>query len=255
MWNYIDICYKCQSIHKLEQNGHWGAFMQPFVRRKIKENYIFWVCVCRLRYLVCNAHAPYCNLWPARLRNIFPPYPTNGTIFGKVVERKMRILIFAITYTWNIFHSQKNSTRYDHRCTVLNVKCPLLLSGFNETWTLSTDIWKIFQYQISWISVQWDPSCHMWTGGRAGRQAHRRTDRTKLIIASRNFADAPENEHGQYISTISLTYVHTRTYIHTHTCIYICTKIAYIFTSAWKLSRLSFAYMTYRDRRNCCWLA
>jgi len=22
------------------------------------------VCVCRLRYTECNAHAPYCHLWP-----------------------------------------------------------------------------------------------------------------------------------------------------------------------------------------------
>ena len=33
-----------------------------------------------LRYSVCNAHAPYCHLWPARLHNIFPNYLINGTI-------------------------------------------------------------------------------------------------------------------------------------------------------------------------------
>jgi len=25
--------------------------------------YIFWVCVCSLRYPACYAHAPYCHLW------------------------------------------------------------------------------------------------------------------------------------------------------------------------------------------------
>jgi hypothetical protein len=30
------------------------------------------VCVCSLRYPACNAHAPYCNMWPAPLYHIFP---------------------------------------------------------------------------------------------------------------------------------------------------------------------------------------
>ena len=30
------------------------------------------VCICSLRYPACNAHAPYCHLWPASLYNIFP---------------------------------------------------------------------------------------------------------------------------------------------------------------------------------------
>ena len=62
-------------------------------------------------------------------------------------------------------------------------------------------------------------------GRHAGRQAHRRTDMTKLIIASRNLADAPIKEHGQYISTVSLTYI--RTYTHTD-----IQKTAYVFISA-----------------------
>jgi len=57
------------------------------------------VCVCRVMYPTCNAHAPYCHLWPAWLWNILPHYPINGTIFGKVVERKMRVLILAATFS------------------------------------------------------------------------------------------------------------------------------------------------------------
>jgi hypothetical protein len=33
--------------------------------------HILRACVCRLRYPACNAHAPYCHLWPAPLYNIF----------------------------------------------------------------------------------------------------------------------------------------------------------------------------------------
>jgi hypothetical protein len=30
------------------------------------------MCVCSLRYLAWNAHAPYCHLWPAPLYSVFP---------------------------------------------------------------------------------------------------------------------------------------------------------------------------------------
>jgi len=40
-----------------------------------------WACVCSLRYPACNAHAPYCHVWPLRLYNIFQHYLINGTIF------------------------------------------------------------------------------------------------------------------------------------------------------------------------------
>jgi len=39
----------------------------------------------------------------------------------------------------------------------LNVKYPLFLADFNQPWTFSTDFRKMFKYQISWKSVQWEP--------------------------------------------------------------------------------------------------
>jgi len=41
------------------------------------------VCICSVRYKACNEHAPYFHLWLAPLYNIFQPFLTNGTIFGK----------------------------------------------------------------------------------------------------------------------------------------------------------------------------
>ena len=45
------------------------------------------------------------------------------------------------------------------------------------------------KHNISWKSVQWEPSCSMWTDGQAGR----RTDMTKQVVAFRDVADEPKN--------------------------------------------------------------
>ena len=70
----------------------------------------------------------------------------------------------------------------------LHVKCPLFLSDFNETLIFSTDFRKS-SYQISWKSVQREPSCSMRTDGRT--RGH--TVMTKLIVTLRNFTHAPKN--------------------------------------------------------------
>jgi hypothetical protein len=67
----------------------------------------------------------------------------------------------------------------------IHVKYPLFLSDFNETWNIWTDFRKILQYEISWKSVQWEPSCSMRTD--------RWTGMTKLIVAVHNFVKAPIN--------------------------------------------------------------
>jgi hypothetical protein len=64
----------------------------------------------------------------------------------------------------------------------LHVKYHLSLPDFNETWIFSTYFGKILKYQLSWKTVQWEPSCFM--------RKDRRTDRKKLTVAFRNFANA-----------------------------------------------------------------
>ena len=39
-------------------------------------------CVCSFSDSACNAHTPYCCLWPDPLYNIFPHYFIKGTILG-----------------------------------------------------------------------------------------------------------------------------------------------------------------------------
>jgi hypothetical protein len=70
----------------------------------------------------------------------------------------------------------------------LRVKYPLYSSDFNETWILMTDFRKLLKYKISWKSLQWQPISML-----ADKRTDRQTDMMKLIVAFRNFANAPQN--------------------------------------------------------------
>ena len=85
---------------------------------KSNKYYTLWVCVCSLRYPVCNAHAPYCHLWPVPLYIIFPHYLTKARLPEKktAIEYKKRASIFSTNFVCNIFHSKKkNWARHDQK--------------------------------------------------------------------------------------------------------------------------------------------
>jgi hypothetical protein len=141
-------------------------------------------CVCSLRHPTCNAHAPYCHLWPARHYSIFPHYLINGTIFRekKLLNTKCGLWLSVqllydtfcmIRFVWYIL--------YDAFCMIHFVWCILydtfcmihfvwyiLYDAFcmmhfvwyifilrrierdvQETCNCSTDFLKITKYQIS----------------------------------------------------------------------------------------------------------
>jgi len=93
------------------------------------------VCVCSLSYPACNAHAPFCHLWPAPLypifstsshqRHDFPGGGGEGKIGGveawraRVKWHKMCVLISPTSSVWNISHSKKNWARYDQKCVLV----------------------------------------------------------------------------------------------------------------------------------------
>ena len=60
---------------------------------------------------------------------------------------------------------------------------PVVTVIFNRPWIFGTGFQIILSYQISWKSVQWEPSCSMRTD--------RQTDMTKYLFAFRDFANAP----------------------------------------------------------------
>ena len=84
--------------------------------------YIFWVCVCRLRYPACNVHAPFCHLWPAWLCFVSLLFLINGTNFEKkkqLLNMKCVFLSLSTNFVRIISHSTKNSARYDHKCILV----------------------------------------------------------------------------------------------------------------------------------------
>jgi len=48
--------------------------MQSLLQCRSNKYHTTWGCACSFRYPACNAHAPYCHLWPASFCNIFPHY-------------------------------------------------------------------------------------------------------------------------------------------------------------------------------------
>ena len=107
------------------------------------------------------------------------PYLINGTIFEKKVpEYKIYVLIFSITFVWNISHCTKNSARYYHKVyKEFYVKYPLLLSHFSETLIFWIYFGNMLTFRISWKSVQWEPSCSLRADGRTDRQIDRQTNK------------------------------------------------------------------------------
>jgi hypothetical protein len=100
-------------------------------------------------------------------------------------------------------------------CIGQRVQCLLmflLLLRFNVTWVVLDRFRKILKYE-TFIknSVQWESSCSMRADGE--------TDMTKLIIAFRNFENAPKTH------TMEIHKNGTHTHIYIHIYIYIYTRI------------------------------
>ena len=74
----------------------------------------------------------------------------------------------------------------------LHVKYPLFSAAFNESWIFSTDFKKNTQTS-NCIEIRPVEAELFHADGRT--QIGGRTDMTKLIVAFRNFANAPKNSY------------------------------------------------------------
>ena len=124
----------------------------------------------------------------------FSHYLINGTIFEYVIEHKMCFSHFSTMFAETFIILRR--TEWDMIKNIYWSSCkPLFLSDFNDTWIYSTDSSK--NTQISDFTE--NPS----SGSRAipwGR-SDRRTDMTKLIVAFRDFANAPKTCHCSHITS------------------------------------------------------
>jgi hypothetical protein len=151
--------------------------------------YIFRVCACSLSNPECKEHAPYyiviCSL---SVCTIFLNIITQTARFSekRVIEHKINVLTFSTTSVWNISNSKKNSVRYYHKRRWAFVQRACYSC---QIWKKHEFYWQIFE-KYSNITLHENPLCGRRVV-RCGREDGQ-TDTTKLILAFRNFSNAPK---------------------------------------------------------------
>jgi hypothetical protein len=115
-----------------------------------------------------------------------------------IIEYEMCVLIFSTTLSSTFLVVKIICEVWSYMCNGLNVKYPLFLLDLNDTRIFPTDFRNIEKYQISWKSFQWDSNSI-------------RTDTTKLVLAFRNFANAPNYHRVTALITSIVIYILTPT--------------------------------------------
>ena len=161
--------------------------MWPLLHWKSNKNYIFWVCVCSLSYPVCNARVRSVLPSEACLAVtyfLFAHYLINGHDFRKNYWIQNVCFKFLYTFFCNISYSQESSARYYHKFTYIDrhVQQAVILDKFE--WN-SNFLNSLFSEKSSNNKFYEDAP----SGSRVFPCGQ--TDMMKLIVAFRNFVNAP----------------------------------------------------------------
>jgi len=135
--------------------------------------YIFLIYIMNSK---SNAHAPYCRLGPARPYYIFPTLSHKWHDFRKGTLLNSK---FGFSFSPQLCQKTFPIPRRNERDMIKNVhrssrevsanSCPLSMKlEFPRT-----DFRKILKCQVSWKSVQWEPSCSMRRKGRTDARIRR----------------------------------------------------------------------------------
>jgi hypothetical protein len=108
-------------------------------------------------------HIVICGL--PRSTIFFPHYFANVTIKRTEHENVCFDFVYNFCPTYFPFYEELRKI-WSKMYIGLHVKYPLLLSDFNKPWIFSLYFGQILKYKISWKSVNWVPSCPVWTDGR-----------------------------------------------------------------------------------------
>jgi len=171
-------------------NLTFGRFPATIVT--VEQQYVWHivcVCVCVLRYTACNAHPLYCHLWPC------PALPHFSTLSHKrhdfritAIEHTMCVLISCTTTAKHFSFEEEMSEIWSKMSISLHVKLPLFDSYFNETcsFLIGFDKYSNIKFHENPSSGSRVFPCRRTDGG---------TDMTMLMVAFRNFANAPQSDY------------------------------------------------------------
>ena len=107
-----------------------------------------------------------CVAYPAVLYVSLISEKRHDFLEKKGIEHKKWVLIFSTISSYKISFWEECREIGSKMYFGLHVKYPLFFCDFNGTCFFFTDFRKILKYQISWKSVQWEPSFSMWTDGQ-----------------------------------------------------------------------------------------
>jgi hypothetical protein len=110
------------------------------------------------------------------------------------------------TFSTNFYKTSLILRRIQHDAIVNVHQCsrkyPLFLSDSNKPWNVAKDFQNILKYQISWQSVQWEPSRSKRTNGRSN---------VELQVSFHNALDATFCPQTSFMCL--LTFLRTKTVI------------------------------------------